>query len=252
MEKWFEGKVAVVTGAGSGIGRATAIEFARKGAKVVVSDVIEDGGDETVRVIKDISDGLFIQCDVSKVTDVQKMIRATTDLYGRLDCAFNNAGVSNGMPKFAVEHTEEEWDRIININLKGVWLCMKYEIPEMLKQGKGAIVNTSSVAGLVGAPGRSAYTASKHGVVGVTKVVALEYAKAGIRANAVCPGGIHTPMLDPLLSNEEYADSLIKRMPLMRFGNPEEVAAAAVWLCSDLASFITGVALPVDAGAVAL
>ena len=247
MPGLLKDKVALVTGGSSGIGRATAKMFFREGAKVVVADVDRDGGAGTVSWIREKGgDGVFVECDVSNPEDIEAMIEKVINVYNRLDCAFNNAGVGGG--KSTVDCTEEEWNHVININLKGVWLCMKYEIPEILKVGGGSIVNTSSAAGLTGSPNRPAYTASKHGVIGLTKVAALEYAESGIRVNAICPGGVRTRMLDPLLSNKEYADSLLSRHPMRRIAQPEEIAEAVVWLCSDLASFVTGVALPVDGG----
>ena len=249
MKRVLEGKVGLVTGGASGIGRATALLFAREGAKVMVADVSEKGGEDTVRLIRDTgADAIFVKCDVSKAVNVEAMVKKAVDAYGRLDCAFNNAGV--GVIKSTVDCTEEEWDRIISVNLKGVWLCMKYEIIQMLKQGGGAIVNTSSIFGLIGTQGYAAYAASKHGVVGLTKVAALDCALAGIRVNAVCPGGVLTPMFEPVLSDPQLKDSVQKMHPLGRFAKPEEIAEAVLWLCSEAASFVTGVAFPVDGGVV--
>ena len=249
MTRVLRDKVTLVTGGGSGIGRATSLVFAREGAKVVVADLVAEGGEETVRLIKETgADTIFVKCDVSKALDVEAMVKKAVDTYGRLDCAFNNAGVV--VVKSTVDCTEEEWDRIISVNLKGVWLCMKYEIPQMLKQGGGAIVNASSLSGLIGTPGHSTYTASKHGVIGVTKVAALDCAQAGIRVNAVCPGGILTPMTEPVLADPEMRDYMLKIHPIGRLGKPEEIAEAVLWLCSDAASFVTGVAFPVDGGVV--
>jgi NAD(P)-dependent dehydrogenase (short-subunit alcohol dehydrogenase family) len=257
MKGALGGKVALITGAASGIGRASALVFAREGAKVVVVDVNEEGGRETVRLTRETGgEGIFIKADVSKAKDVEAMVKKTVDTYGRLDCAFNNAGI--GMRKSTIDLTEDDWERVIGINLKGVWLCMKYEILQMLKQGGGAIVNTSSGSGvmplqIVPSP---AYTASKHGVIGLTKAAALEYAKAGIRINVICPGATRTPMVvrstdEKERSFSEIEEAIITMHPLGRMGEPEELAEAALWLCSDAASFVTGVTLPVDGGALA-
>lgn len=247
----FMGKVALVTGAGSGIGRASAIAFAQEGAKVVVADVATEAGDETVRAILDAGgEGCFYATDVSRADQVAALIAHVVTTYGRLDFAHNNAGIEDAGTSF-IDYTEEQWDQVVSIDLKGVWLCMKYEIIQMLKQGGGAIVNTSSVAGLIGAAGGPAYTASKHGVVGLTKTAALAYAKQGIRVNAVCPGVIETPMVTRFAKTPEITHMLTRLEPIGRFGQPAEVAAAVVWLCSNAASFVTGVALPVDGGWVA-
>lgn len=245
--KRFEGKVALITGAGSGIGRATALAFARENAKVVVADIAVAGGEETVRLIKeDGGEAVFIKTDVSRESEVESLIKTTIDTYGRLDCAHNNAGI-NGDLDSVTTCTEDNWDRVMGINLKGVWLCLKYEIPRMRKQGGGAIVNTSSTSGLVGAPGAPAYTASKHGVAGLTRTAALECAKTGIRVNAVCPGTSRTPFLQKLIDAglEDYITSLV---PVGRFGEPEETANTVLWLCSDEASFITGAMITIDGG----
>lgn len=252
MAGQLNGKVALVTGGSSGIGRATALALAREGAKVVVADVMVEGGQETVRLLTATGgQGLFVKTDVSRATEVEALIARAVATYGRLDCAFNNAGVEGAFVTTS-EYSEADWDRVLTINLKGVWLCMKYEIAHMLRQGGGAIVNTASGAGLVGVPNLSAYVASKHGVVGLTKTAALEYAKAGIRVNAVCPGVIQTPMVARLTSNRpDLSEALVAAEPMGRTGRPEEVAAAVVWLCSDAASFVTGHALSVDGGYVA-
>ncbi len=246
------GKIALVTGGGSGIGRAAALAFAREGAKVVISDIAVAGGEETVRMVQAAGgEATFVKADVSKPTAVEALVNKVMETYGRLDCAFNNAGIEGEIRQTA-ECSEENWDRTLAINLKGVWLCMKYEIPVMLKQGGGAIVNTASVAGLVGFQGLPAYVASKHGVAGLTKTAALEYAKSGIRVNAVCPGVINTPMVERLFSGQPHWGEAVQALePVARMGKPEEVAEAVVWLCSDAASFVTGLAMAVDGGLVA-
>lgn len=248
----FKGKVAVVTGAASGIGRESALAFARAGARVVCSDVTVDGGEETVRMIADMGgDAIFVKCDVSLDADVRAMVDKTIETYGRLDYAHNNAGIE-GIAGPCVACTEENWDKTIGINLKGVFLCCKHEIPEMLKGGGGAIVNTASVAGLVGFAGIPAYCASKGGVVQLTKEIALDYAKDNIRCNAVCPGIIHTPMIDRFTSGDpEALKAMEATEPVGRLGKPSEIADAVIYLCSDKATFVTGVAMPVDGGFVA-
>ena len=246
------GKIALVTGAGSGIGRESALAFAASGAQVMVSDVVVEGGEETVARIKAAGgEATFMRADVSQRAEVEALIRQTVETYGRVDCAHNNAGIEGDMAPTA-DCTEANWDRTIAINLKGVWLCMKYEIPQMLEQGSGVIVNTSSVAGLVGFVNLPAYTATKHGVAGLTRTAALEYAQQGIRVNAVCPGVIHTPMIDRIVGGDAEAEAQFTALePVGRMGSPAEVAQAVVWLCSDAASFVTGVAMPVDGGFVA-
>lgn len=246
------GKVALVTGAGSGIGRATALAFAREGAKVVAADVVVEGGQETVRLITAAGgEATFVKADVANAAEVEALVKKTVEAYGRLDCAFNNAGVEGEIAPTA-ECTEANWDRVIDIDLKGVWLCMKYEIQQMLKHGGGAIVNTASVAGLVGFQGIPAYVAAKHGVNGLTKTAALEYAKSGIRVNAVCPGVIHTPMVERAFrASPQMAEAATALEPVGRLGKPEEIAEAVVWLCSDAASFVTGLPMAVDGGLVA-
>ena len=248
----LDNKIALVTGAGSGIGRATALVFAREGAKVVVSDIAVEGGEETVRQIEAAGgEAVFVKADVSKAADVEALVTRTVETYGRLDCAFNNAGIEGGV-KPTIDCTEEEFDRTIAVNLTGVWLCMKYEIQHMLSQGGGAIVNTASVAGLIGFPGLPDYVASKHGVLGLTKTAALEYAKSGIRVNAVCPGVIQTPMVERGAQLSPGFDEIAVSMePVGRFGQPAEIGEAVVWLCSDAASFVTGHPMTVDGGLVA-
>lgn len=250
MERIFENKVAIVTGGSFGIGKATAKAFAKRGAKVVIADWVEDYS--TLKEIQD--DGgtaIFIKCDVSKTSDVTALITETMETFGRLDFAVNNAGIE-GATAPTHECTEENWDKTISINLKGVWLCMKQEIPQMLKSGKGAIVNIASIAGLVGFTGLPAYVVSKHGIVGLTKTAALEYAKQGIRVNAVCPGVIRTAMVDRVTGKDKAVEKQFEAMePVGRMGEPEEVAESIVWLCSDAASFVTGHALAVDGGWIA-
>lgn len=252
MGEQLRGKVALVTGAGAGIGRASALVFAREGARVVVSDVNVEGGEETARRMRDAGgDARFVRADVSNEAHVRELIATTIDAFGRLDIAFNNAGIE-GTLATTHECSEASWDRTLAVNLKGVWLCMRAEIEHMLRQGGGAIVNMSSVAGLVGFSGLPAYVASKHAVLGLTKTAALEYAERGIRINAVCPGVIHTEMIDRVTGKTKEAEQqFIAYEPIGRMGRPEEVAEAAVWLASDAASFVTGVCLPIDGGFVA-
>jgi NAD(P)-dependent dehydrogenase (short-subunit alcohol dehydrogenase family) len=245
----FSGKVAIVTGAASGIGRAAARLFARHGASVVVSDVDAEGGAETVQLIE--SEGgkaTFVLCDIARPQQVRVLVDATIERFGRLDYACNNAGIEGEQCPTA-ECSEENFDRIISVNLRGTWLCMKHEIPRMLETGGGSIVNVSSIAGLIGLAGIPAYAASKHGMNGLTKTAALEYAKQNIRVNAVCPGAILTPMIDRFTHFESAAaEDLAAKHPLGRMGRPEEVAEAIVWLCSDAASFVTGHIMAVDGG----
>lgn len=252
----IEGKTALVTGGGSGIGRAAAMAFAAAGANVVIADVDEAGGKATVALIEAASGtGMFVAADVSRAGEVENLVGAAVAAYGGLDCAFNNAGIQGALAQTA-ECTEENWDQTVGINLKGVWLCMKYEIAQMLKQGGGAIVNNSSNFGLVGSIGMPAYSAAKHGLIGLTKTAALEYAQSGIRVNAVCPGPVRTPILDKTLQAQPdlaagIMDSIKQRQPIGRLGQPEEIAGAVVWLCSAQASFVIGAILPVDGGFVA-
>lgn len=245
----MKGKVALVTGASAGIGRATALAFAHAGARVVVADVEPQGGEVTARLIVDAGgEAAFVRADVSRAADVEAMVHRAVDVFGRLDYAFNNAGIE-GESAPTAECSEQNWDRVLGINLKGVWLCMRREIREMLRQRGGAIVNCSSVAGLVGFAGIPAYTASKHGILGLTRSAALEYAQQRIRINAVCPGVIRTAMVERFTHQDPQTEAqLVAREPVGRMGTPEEVAAAVLWLCSDAASFVTGQALAVDGG----
>jgi NAD(P)-dependent dehydrogenase (short-subunit alcohol dehydrogenase family) len=247
----FSGKVALVTGAGSGIGRASALAFARAGACVVVSDVDAAGGEDTVRQIG--NQARFVHADVSSESDVGRLVEETVNAFGQLDIAHNNAGI--GAPPAPVhEASREVFERVIAVNLTGVWLCVKHEARYMLEHGGGAIVNTASLAGLIGFPLNVAYSASKHAVIGITRTAALEYARAGIRVNAVCPAFVRTPMVEGYVAAAGPAMSferLASMQPMGRLGTVEEVADAVLWLCSDQASFITGHALPLDGGTTA-
>lgn len=252
MDKIFEGKVALVTGGSFGIGQATAIAFAKRGAKLAIADWIEDKEQATLKKVQaEGVEAMFIRCDVSDNMAVKSMVEKIVKAYGRLDFAFNNAGIE-GATANTHECSEENWHKTLNVNLTGVWLCMKNEIAVMLQQGKGAIVNCASVAGLIGFPGLPAYVVSKHGVIGLTKTAALENAKLGIRVNAVCPGVIRTPMIDRITGKDkEVEKQYVSMEPVGRMGEPSEVAEAVVWLCSDSASFVTGHAMPVDGGWIA-
>jgi NAD(P)-dependent dehydrogenase (short-subunit alcohol dehydrogenase family) len=245
----FAGKVAIVTGAAGGIGRASAIAFAARGAHVMIADVNAEGGRETVALVTDRSGSAqFVRTDVARADDVRALIDTTVREHGRIDYAHNNAGVA-GANLPVGELPEDEWDRVMSVMLRGVFLCMKYEIQAMLATGGGAIVNTASGAGLVGYPNQSAYVASKHGVLGLTKSAALEYGARGIRINAVCPGTVWSPMVDAAVKAVPRLQTQLEAMhPIGRLGTADEIAAAVVWLCSDQASFVLGHALSVDGG----
>ncbi|MBW2939900.1 glucose 1-dehydrogenase [Zhongshania aquimaris] len=243
------GKVAIITGGASGIGRAVVKGFASQGAKVVIADIDEEQGEKVLNdMVQMGGEGIFCRTDVSSSSSVSGLVQKTIDTYGRLDFACNNAGVE-GVTAAIADALEEDWDRTININLKGVWLCMKYECEQMLKQGAGCIVNISSVMGLVGNSGIAPYVAAKHGVLGLTKSVALDYARSGIRVNAVCPGGIYTPIIERLVDTmPEVVEGLKALTPMGDLGFPEDIANTVIWLCSDKANYITGQSIPVDGG----
>jgi NAD(P)-dependent dehydrogenase (short-subunit alcohol dehydrogenase family) len=245
----LRGKVGIVTGGTSGIGRDAAVLFAKGGVKVVVAGRREVEGKETIELVRAAGgDGLFVKTDVAIAAEVQALVRKTVEKFGRLDIAFNNAGIEGNLLPI-VEQPEEDWDRTIDINLKGTWLCLKYEIQQMLKQGGGgAIVNMASVAGLIGSAGFATYCASKHGVMGLTKSAALETARNGIRINVVCPAVIETPMGERIFGGPEIRPYAVGLHPMGRFGTPMEVAEAVVWMCSDRASFMTGQSLVLDGG----
>ena len=249
----LDGKVALITGAGSGIGRATANIFAREGAKLVLADVVDAAVRETLAAVTK-AGGAAVCCktDVSKAAEVEAAVAQAVQAFGRLDCAFNNAGIE-GDAALTHKCSEENWNRVIAINLTGVWLCLKAEIAQMLKQGGGgAIVCTSSLAGLLGVAGGPAYVAAKHGVAGLAKAAAIEYGKHGIRVNAVCPGPIRTPMMARLThGSKELEDRYVRAEPLRRFGEPEEIGETVAWLCSDRASYVTGLPMAVDGGMLA-
>lgn len=252
MAETCKAKVALVTGGGSGIGRASAVALAREGAQVLIADLNLAACKDTVSQIEaGGGEALAWQVDVSDETDVESMVQKAVDHFGRLDLAFNNAGIGGGMGKTA-DYDTATWNQVIAVNLTGVWFCMKYELRQMMAQGNGVIVNTASVAGLVGMSHAPAYCAAKHGVVGLTKNAAMEYAKSNIRVNAVCPGGVHTNMTETAEKEiPGFLDKLAKHEPMGRLAEPEEIASAVVWLCSDGASFMTGHALAVDGGFVA-
>src|SRR5947199_797300 len=251
MAGLLDGKSALITGGGGGIGRATALAFAREGARVAIADVSAEAARETVaQVNASGGQAISLSGDVTRDADVRAMIEGVVGAYGRLDCAFNNAGIAgwqvDAADRKTAEWSEEAFDRMIAVNLKGVWLCMRYELPQMQAQGGGAIVNTGSIAGLAGLPTSSAYVAAKHGVIGLTKTAALKYADAKIRVNAVCPGFIQTQMTEDTMRRR--GETILAQIPFRRMGQPGEVAEMVVWLLSERASYVTGAAYNVDGG----
>ena len=255
MAGLLDGKSALITGGGGGIGRATSLAFAREGARVAVADASEQTARETVALINAAGgQAMTLTGDVTNANVVESMVKSVVTAYGRLDCAFNNAGIAgfhvDAAGKKTADWSEAAFDRMIGVNLKGVWLCMKYELPQMIAQGGGSIVNTASIAGLIGLPTSSAYVAAKHGVVGLTKTAALEYADDNVRVNAVCPGYIETKMTEDTMRRR--GAELMAKVPFHRMGKPEEIAEMVVWLCSDRASYVSGVAYNVDGGYMAI
>jgi NAD(P)-dependent dehydrogenase (short-subunit alcohol dehydrogenase family) len=245
----LQGKVALITGGSSGIGQAAALLFAREGAKVVIADINGAGGANTAAAIRDAGgEAHFLEADVSQAADVDALVGKVIAMHGRLDCAYNNAGILGEIVPL-VDHSEAAWDQTLATNLKGTWLCMKHEIPPMLKQGSGVIVNTTATAAIKGSPNRSAYAASKAGVVALSKSAALEYAEHGLRINVICPSHTRSPMLEQFFElRPELEASFIASAPMGRIAAPEEVAEAALWLCSDASSFVTGHVLAVEGG----
>ncbi len=247
MASDMKNKIVLVTGAGSGIGRSIAITFSEHEAHVIVADILQKGADETVSIIKDHRGRAeFRPCDVSKTEDVKTLIEGIVKDYGRLDCSCNNAGIHNPYNEFLPDADEDIWDSIIAVNLKGVFLCMKYETRAMMKQGGGVIVNIASMSGLLGESGSYAYVASKHGIMGLTKTAAYDFADKGIRINAVCPASVDTPGIAK--APPELRQKYIESNPMKRMAKPEEIAAAVIWLCSDMAGFVTGTGLVIDGG----
>ena len=249
----FESRTALVTGGGSGIGREASLLFAERGARVVVADLAAAGGERTAETIREMGgDAVFVRADVTRADEVAAMVETAVATFGGLDCAINSAGTATFVRTRTHEFEEEEWRRVIDVNLTGVWLSMKHEIARMLEGGGGAIVNLSSIYGLVAAAGTAAYTASKHAVAGLTKTAALDYARQNVRVNALSPGYTRTAMVEGVISHKpELEDWFVERTPLGRMGTPREIAEAGVWLCSDAAAFVSGVILPVDGGVVA-
>jgi NAD(P)-dependent dehydrogenase (short-subunit alcohol dehydrogenase family) len=248
-ERRFAGKVAFVTGAGSGIGRATATAFAAEGADIALADIDSAGNEETAHIVAEHGGRvLAVECDVTSSSDVKTAVERTVQELGRLDVAFNNAGIEQP-PTTLVDTTEDDWSRLLDIDLRSAFLCMKYEIPAMLEHGGGSIVNTSSGAGVIGIRGQAAYVAAKHGLIGLTKSAALEYAAQGVRVNAICPGIIETPMMHRFSGGTpEGRARVIDQEPVGRMGSPEEIASAVLWLSSDLGAFATGHAMVIDGG----
>lgn len=244
----FKDKVALITGAASGIGRATALAFANEGANIMIADISSHGEETAALAKKSGAKALFQKCDMSNAEDIKNTVERTVNEFGRLDFAFNNAGIE-GEQSPVEECSEKNWGNVLNVNLTSVWHCMRHEIHQMLKQGNGAIVNCSSIAGLIGFPNIAPYSASKHAVIGLTKSAALELATKNIRVNAICPGVIKTPMIDRFVHNDPVAlKALVANEPIGRMGEPHEIGDAVLWLCSERSSFVTGVALAVDGG----
>lgn len=249
MKTGLQGKAVLVTGGASGIGRTACLAFAAEGARLVVGDKDFDGGEETAAMVRDAGgQAIFVHCDVSTPADVEALVGKTVEAYGSLDCAHNNAGIGGPMARTA-DYSENDWDEVIRVNLKGVWLCMRHEIAQMLRQRSGAIVNTASTAGVRGSRLASAYAASSHGIVGLTRSAALDYATDGIRINAVCPGIVDTPMIQTRIAGDAKREAQFKAAsPMGRMATPDEIAQVVVWLCSDAASYVTGHVLMADGG----